>query len=1076
MKESELNKGAISWMARNPVAANLLMLILIFGGIIVGRGIKQEIFPEFEMNFVSVVVAYPGASPAEVEQGVVLAMEEAVHGIDGVKRVFSIASEGAGSVIVELSDSVNPNKCLADIKNAVDRIRTFPRDSEEPQVRLLSNRHQAVSLVVYGDQPKRELRAVAESLRMRLQEHPDVTLVELSGIRPLEVSIEIPQNTLRAYGLTLDGVAQQIARTSLELPAGGIKTSGGEILVRTDERRNRASEFKEISILSGLDGTSIRLGDIATVKDGYTESFVEAYFNGKPAVVLNVFRVGKQTPIQVVDAAMAVMEAMRPDVPPGIEMAPWQDWSEMYRDRIGLLMKNAKLGLILVLLILGLFLEFKLAFWVTMGIPISFLGSMFLMPAMNISINMISLFAFIVTLGMVVDDAIVVGENVFENRQKGMPPLKAAILGAKQVAVPVTFSILTTIAAFMPLFFVPGVSGKLFRVIPAIVVSVLLISLVESLFVLPAHLGHQKQKKLTGIFGFLSRQQKRVSGSMVWFARSMYGPVLKRVVRNRYITIAVALAALITSLGYIGGGHINFNFMPRVESDHITATANLWYGVPIERTREIQEKLVAAAEELIEESGGPDISRGVFTLIGAPMLGGGPVNYSKAIPGSHLLSVRVYLVKMDQRSITASEFSRRWREKVGEIADVESLKYKFSIGPSGGNPVDLQLSHEDTSTLERAAAELAEGLESYGGVFDIDDGVAGGKPQLNLKLNPEAESLGLTTIDVARQTRASFYGAEARRQQRGRHELRVMVRLPERERQSEYDIEELLVRTPMGSFVPLREVAQVQRSQAYTLIRRENGRRVINVTADIVPAITSGTKVRSSVESRIIPELLKKYRGLSYSVEGEQRSQKESLDALQRGFMLAMLVIFALLAIPFKSYVQPFVVMAAIPFGIIGALLGHIAMGFDLSIISAMGIVALSGVVINDSLVLVHAANREKSEGSAPEDAIVAAGIRRFRPILLTSLTTFFGLAPMIIETSVQARFLIPMAISLGFGVLFATFIILLLIPCLYMAVEDLSMGARRLTQFLRSDDDSSDVHDEAVSVDPVQEDGIIDT
>ena len=1054
MTKRQWKRGPIAWMAQNSVAANLLMLILLIGGSVMATSIKQEVFPEFNMNFVNVTVAYPGASPEEVEEGICLAIEEAVNAVDGVKRLRTLSGEGGGSVIVELDDNADENRAVADIKNVVDQITSFPQDAERPVINLLSNRREVISLIVYGDAEKQSLRAIAEEVRDGLLQDPLITTVELSGTPPPEISVEISSNNLRIHQLTLSGVANEIQQSALDLPAGGIKTSQGELLLRTKERRRDGVDFASIPLTSSAEGTVLTLGDVATIKDGYAETFEEAFFNGKPAVIVNVYRSGDQTPIAIADATKKYLAGYSHTLPEGIEVSQWLDWSEMYRDRIDLLVRNAKLGLILVLIILGIFLEVRLAFWVTMGIPISFLGSLFLMPALGVSINMISLFAFIVTLGMVVDDAIVVGENIFEKRKEGLPYMKAAIEGARQVAVPVTFAILTTIAAFMPMFFVPGISGKLFRVIPAIVVSVLFISLIESLFILPAHLGHQKEKKVSKWLQPILAVQKKTSHSIVWFSNSVYQPVVRLALEYRYATIAALVAMLIATIGYVGGGHINFTFMPRVDSDFITASAELPYGTPIERTREVQAKLVSDAQAVMNELGGEEVSRGIFTLIGKPLAGGGPVNISKSVGGSHTLGVRVFLVESGKRDFPGSRFRDLWRKRVGDIPGVVSLKYASDIGPSSGSPIDVQLNHPDNAILERAASELASQLESFAGVQDIDNGVELGKAQSSYRLRPEAKNMGLNTLLVGRQIRDAFFGAPAVRQQRGREELRVWVRLPAEDRKSKFSLENMLIRTPMGTDVPLQEIADVDQGQAYTIIRRDNGRRVIDVTADIVEEVTNAEKVLRTAEKEVLPPLLAKYPGLRYSLEGELRHQSESMNALKNGFLMAMLVIFGLLAIPFRSYIQPLVVMSAIPFGFIGAVIGHDIMGFNLSMISMMGIVALAGIVVNDSLVLVHSANEFRDAGEKPIDAIRRAGVRRFRPIILTSLTTFFGLVPMILETSVQARFLIPMAISLGFGVLFATLVILILVPAFYMVAED----AKAFVAFLLKDPPPKDV------------------
>jgi len=1039
MNDLPKEKGAIAWMARNAVAANLVMATLIIGGLITWMNIKREVFPEFELDMIQILVPYPGASPAEVEQGVILAVEEAVRGLDGVKRVRSRAFEGSGVVQVELLLGSDANKASQDVKNAIDRIRSFPEDAERPIVSLLTNRLEVIALAIYGDQEERLLRKLAERARDELLQLPEITIVELAGARPLEISIEVAQADLRTYGFTLEGIAWEVARAAVELPGGGVKTAAGEVLLRTAERRDFGAEFADIPLLSTADGTEVRLGDIASIVDGFEDTDEAAFYNGKPAVMLKVFRTGEQTPTDIAQIVHQYIAELQAWLPPEVNVAIAQDFSEIYRDRIRLLLRNAAMGLVLVMGILGLFLQVRLAFWVTMGIPISMLGALLLMPGLDVSINMISLFAFITTLGIVVDDAIIVGENVFEMRQRGMPFLQASIVGARQVAVPVVFSILTNIAAFMPLFFVPGVMGKMFRTVPAIVVPVFTISLLESLFVLPAHLGHLRERThASGFSSALGRQRQRFNRFLQWVIHRVYEPLLRLALRHRYLTLATGATVLLLAVGVVVGGRIEFSFMPRIESDLVTANAVLPYGSPIEDTRAVQARLLKTAREVLAENGGEKIIRGIFIQLGKPPVEAGPMGQGLAVTGSHLTNVQVYLVPSDLRDITAMEFTNRWRNRVGEIAGLESLSFAYRLAASAGAPIDIELSHPDLDVLDRAGSELAEVLRTYKGVRDVDDGFKPGKPQLDFKIRPEARSLGITAVDLGRQVRSAFYGAEAIRQQRGRDEVKVMVRLPEADRKSEFNVEELLVRTRYGGEIPLTEAAEVERGRAYTEIKRADGRRVINVTADVVPGEANANTLLADIRRDELPDLVGRYPGLRYSLEGEQREQIETMGYLLRGFILALVVIFAMLAIPLGSYVQPLVIMMAIPFGLVGAVIGHMIMGYELNLISGMGVVALSGVVVNDSLVLLHAVREGRGDNLSAFDACVAAGTRRFRPVILTSLTTFFGLAPMIFETSMQARYLIPMAIALGYGILFATVISLLLVPALYLAVEDI--------------------------------------
>ncbi len=1026
--------GSIGWMARNPVAANLLMVAFVVGGLLMSFRIKKEVFPQIEPDRVEISVPYPGASPAEVEQGILLSIEEAVRSLDGVKEVTSRANEGLGSVTVELEVGSNHNKALSDVKNAIDRITTFPEEAERPIVNLPEWRANAISVVIYGDQPEKVLAALGEQMRDDVLRLPEVTIAELVGVRPIEIDVEVPSDTLRAYGLTLAQIAAVIHRTSLELPAGGVKTDAGEVLLRTNERRDLGSEFANIPVLTGADGSPVHLGKIADIKDGYAETDVQAFFNGKLAVMVQAYSVGQQSPTDVALAVKRYAGELAGRLPPGVHVATWNDNAKLYNERLDLLLRNAMLGLVLVLVILGLFLEPKLAFWVTMGIPISFLGSLMLLPVMDVSINMMSLFAFIVTLGMVVDDAIVVGENSFRFRRQGMPFLQASIRGAKQVAMPVFFSVATTVAAFSPLLFIPGNRGKFMYGIPVVVIVVLLISLAECFFILPAHLGHLAPRREQGIFGRFTSIQGRFSRGVEKFVERVYLPLVHAAIRQRWITLACGIAIFIGAVGLISGGHVKFIDFPKEESDWVVAQADLPFGSPVEKTRAVMDRMVASAGEVIGENGGERISNGIFSMLGVSFH-----RHHTRGSGSHVASVIVTLVPTDQRSIGSGAFADKWREKIGPVPGLESLEFDSSTGHGSSKPIDIELSHSNIGVLEDAAHELAAKITTFDGIRDVDDGIDLGKPQLDFTLSPAGIAAGLTSLDLASQVRAAFYGAEAFRQQRGRHELKVLVRLPRAERKTLHSVEEMMIRTPAGGEMPLRQAAKVRWGRAYTTINRTNGKRTVRVKADVVEGKANPQQIMGSVFRKVMPRLQAKHQGLGFGSAGRQKEMREFFDFLKLGFAMALIAMFGLIAIPLRSYLQPlFVVMMAIPFGFVGALIGHLLMGLSLSLISLMGIVALSGVVVNDSIVLTTAANRFRGRGQSALEAALSAGRQRFRPVVLTSLTTFGGLAPMIFETSLQARLLIPMAVSLGFGVIFSTLVTLVLVPSLFVMIENL--------------------------------------
>jgi multidrug efflux pump subunit AcrB len=882
--------------------------------------------------------------------------------------------------------------------------------------------------MISGDQPDTTLRELAEQLREELISHQGITQAELAEVSDLQISIEVPQSRLRAHNLSLGEVAERVGEASVDLPGGAIKARSGEVLVRMKDRRDYGREFARIPVVTGNDGTQVRVEDLGTVIDGFEDDDIVTTYNGKRAVRVDVYRVGDQTPISVSDAVKDALETFKARLPSGVSVDVLNDMSEAYAQRMDLLLGNGYLGLVLVFGFLALFLEPRLAFWVAMGIPTSFLGSFLILSLLGVSINMITMFAFLIALGIVVDDAIVVGENVFTMRQQGMPPLKAAIVGARRIGMPVVFSVLTNIAAFMPLLFIPGVMGKIFWSIPVVVIAVFAISLIESLFVLPAHLSHLGDHR-SRIMVWITQHQEKAAHGLLRFIRNGYRPFLDWCLHWRYATVAAGVALLLLCTAFVLSGRLGFTLMPKVESDYAYATAELPYGSPVEKTEAVRDRLLAAARKVAGENGGDRLVVGMDSKIGGS---------GRELSGPHVVKINVYLSGADVRPITTQQFVDKWRAEVGDVVGLDVLSFASDRGgPGSGSALEFELSHSDTKVLEKAARELAEALEQYPGVTDVDDGYSPGKDQLDFTMTPAGQALGLTAQDVASQVRAAYYGREVLRQQRGRNEVKVVVRRPESERVSEYDLEELVVKTPDGKEVLLRDVVDVKRGSAYTSINRTDGRRVLSVTADVVPR-NQATRVMQAVMAEVIPGLKAGYPGLSCRMQGKQADLSESTNTLFEGLLLAMLAVYALLAIPFKSYVQPLIIMVSIPFGAVGAILGHIAFGYSISLMSLLGIVALSGVVVNDSLVLIDCANGFSRRGKCAHDAVLDAGTARFRPILLTTLTTFSGLAPMILETSMQARFLIPMALSLGFGILFATLITLILVPALYMILEDI--------------------------------------
>lgn len=1021
--QPHIKKGPIAWMAGNSVAANLLMLLFLVGGGFGLWNITKEVNPQFEMDMVEIIVPYPGASPEEVENGIILAIEEALESVEGIKEVTAVAAEGSGTVYAEALDGFDAVRLAQDIKNKVDAVTTFPTDSEKPIVAKVVRQQDVITFAIYGNISVWNLRQLGESVRNDLLADSRITQVSLSGIRDYEIAVEISQENLRRYNLTLDEVARRVSAANTELPGGGLKTSGGEILVRVSERKDWAGEFAKIPIIIANDGTEILLEDIATIKDDFADTDFFRTYNGLPAITINVYRVGDQTPASVAEAAQEVLDGLTEHLPEDVHITILRNASRMFSDRMELLGRNAYTGLILVFIMLAMFLEPRLAFWVTMGIPVSFLGAFLIIPGWdNTSLNMNSMFAFIIALGIVVDDAIVVGENIFRRRARGESPLQASINGAREVAMPVAFSIITNVVTFLPLYFITGMTGRMFNVIPIVVITVIVISLVESFFILPAHLADSGGRRSYKLIRMLEGAQKKFSDGFSGLIRHYYPKVIFLVLSYRYISISIGLAVLMISLAFFQSGRFGMTLFERIEADFGMVTMVLPYGAPIEHTEALANMIEDKAMEIAAANGGERLFKGISTF------------YSN----SSQVEIRAYLHGPGVRPIETGEFVTMWRNAVGEIPGVESLSFSADGGGPGAMPtLELELSHPDSNILNMAADDLARSLAYFSVTRDIDNGVRLGKPQLNFKMTPEGLAMGLDASMTAQQVRAAFQGIKAVTQQRGRSEVVVRVRLPQAERNDAYTIENLIIRNAEGQEVPLMQVAETSYDRAYTTIDRRNGKRVISVTAYVTPE-TEAERVKAVLNSKIIPDLLDRYPGLSFSYEGRDAEMNSSLQELYTGLFLALMAVYALLAVAFRSFLQPLIVMSCIPFGVVGAAFGHWLLGYSLSIMSIFGIVALTGVVLNDSLVFIDMANRKRREGMNVVESLTYSGVHRFRAIFLTSTTTFGALFPIIFETSRQARFLIPMAISLGFGVLFAMFITLLLIPAFYLVAEDL--------------------------------------
>ncbi|MDT0686037.1 efflux RND transporter permease subunit [Autumnicola psychrophila] len=1014
-------EGAIAFMARNSIAANLLMIILIGGGIWTMFNIQKEVFPQFQLDYVEVNVAYPGAAPAEVEQGILLPVEEAIRGIQGIKEITSTANEGSGNILVELVAGTDRMQAFQDIDQGVRRIQTFPDDIERPQVNLQSRQRDVMEIAIYGESDIWTLRILAERLRNRLLGDPQITQVEIGNVPDYVTHIEIPRHKLREYNLTLGQVADIVAQSSEDVPAGAVETHSGEILLRMQERKQWAEEFGNITIISSASGARVTLQDIATITDGFEETGFHGQFNQSPSVDLSIYRIGDQSPLEIEETVLEIIEDFQ--LPPGVQFRIDSNSAEDYRERLSLLTENGIMAIAIVLVILALFLEYRLAFWVMMGMAISFIGGIIFLPLFGLSINMISMFGFLVVLGIVVDDAIVVGENVHEYRQKEMNPIDAAIAGTRDVSKPVIFSILTTIIAFVPLLFMPGETGKFWWPLPAVVIVILAVSLLEALFILPSHLGHLKAKKRTGWAAKLEKLQESFAKGYDRIIDKYYRPLLDLCLKYRYITLSAAVALLLIVGGYGYSDHMGMIMMPEVAADEIEAGVRLPVSTTPEQAARVAEEITESTRKMFEEHDLYKVAEGVKTNV----------------RGQNFIDVEIVMLPPDERDMSARELIALWRDNIGDIAGVDQITFEAERGPGGyQQDISVDLSHSDIDVLEKASTKFLEEMEAFENTRDLNDNYNKGKVQYDFKLLQEGRNLGLTSNEVGRQVRDAFFGALAMRQLRSTNEIEVRVKLPLEERRDIDNLENFLVRTPAGVEVPLLDVVEVEQREAFTSINRRDGRRVVNVGMDVEPS-NAVSQVLASVQNEVLPQLRADYPGLTWSFEGSQADMRESTDSLWSGFAMAMLIIYALLAIAFGSYKQPLIVLSAIPFGIVGAVIGHILLGYDLSVVSLMGVIALSGVVVNDALIMIDFANKRR-ETSSIYDAIHEAGLRRFRPIMLTTLTTFGGLTPIILETSSQAEYLIPMAISLGFGIVFATSIILVIVPCLYLVLEDVTL------------------------------------
>jgi multidrug efflux pump subunit AcrB len=1030
----------IAWFARNSVAANLLMISIVIGGIVALRtSIPVEVFPPSQPQVVSVSVTLRGATPEDVELGVAVRIEEAVQDLEGIEQIRSTSREGGTTVDIEIDEDYDARELLNDIKSRVDAINVFPAEAERPVISLATRTWSVINVVVAGEFSEQELRTVAEQVRDDLLALDDITQVELDSVRRYEISIEASQDRLRDAGITLADVARAIRESSVDLSAGNVRTAGGDVLIRSKGQAYRRGDFETIVVKTNPDGSIIRLRDVARVNDSFEEDAVKVRFNGTPSAFINVSRVGKQSALDVAEKVRNYVDDKQASLPVGMSISYWDDDSVILKNRLSILFNSAWQGGLLVVLLLTLFLRPAIAFWVFIGIPISFFGSFMVMAALGVSINLMSLFGFILVLGLVVDDAIVTGENVYSHLRNNEEGLSAAISGTKEVAIPVTFGVLTTMCAFVPIMFIEGRLGDIFGAISAVVIPVLMFSLIESKFVLPAHLKHIKIRGVSAGGNRFQRWQKGFADGFENAILKFYKPALKVAIRHRYATLATFVGALLVIFALLQAGYTRWIFFPSVPSETVTASIEMPVGAPFEITDRHISRMLAAARELKEKYNAKwpedEVVRNILASTGT----------SGRSNGSNVGRIQIEMSPAEERvgKISSLELVNEWREMIGPIPGAENVTFRSSWF-RGSSPIDVQFSGNSLEQLNAVGAELKSHLETYEGVFDINDSLSDGKEELRIDMTQQGLVLGLTRTDVVSQVSQAFRGFEAQRIQRGRDDIRVIVRLLGAERSTIDTLNEMLITTPDGRQVPLANVARLTPDKGPSQITRIDRYRVLNVTADVDKTEANMTLIQSSLRD-YLDNLLVRYPGIRYDLEGEARQQREAFGSLYIGLVVVMFAIYCLLALPLKSYTQPLIVMSIIPFGAIGAIIGHWIMGYSVSLLSLLGLLALVGIVVNDSLVLVDRINQKHRGGMPLIDAVAEAGVARFRPVMLTSLTTFLGLLPMLSVKATTAQFLIPMGISLAYGILFATLITLVLIPANMLIADDIGRSLRRV-------------------------------
>ncbi len=1040
----QLLRGLIAGGVRNRVFVNVLMVCMLVGGWFSARSMVREAFPEFALNFITINVAYPGASPLDVERAICTPIEEAIQGIPGVARISSSAHENYGTVWVGVLDRVKDRQpVLSEIKVRIDAITTFPPEARKPVVHHSVIRTPVINVAVYGEVPESTLKRYAQEVQDDLQSASQISQVSLSGVRENEIIIEISEEALRAYSLSLEQVMAVVARSILDLPAGVIRTVDEEFTLRITGQRYAASEYEDLVVLEH-GNAAVRLGDIGTVREGFEETVASGRFNGEPAMVIQVFKTPAEDATTIARIVRDYVAHRAPRMPPRLRLSVWADSSRDIDSRIAMLVENGCWGVVLVFITLTLFLELRLAFWVAVGIPVAVGGALIIMYASGATLNMISLFALIMVSGIIVDDAIVIAESVHAQRKSGVIPELAAVEGAHRVALPVLGASITTIVAFIPLLFVLGLMGRLIRVLPVVVIAAIVASAIEAFAILPSHLCRRRVRGVKSRERGPGRLRLGVDRITEGVITQGYRPVYRLAMRYRVVTVSLAVGAMFVVAGMVFGGRTPFVLLPREDGDILRARIRFPEGTPASVAQRTVDRLEEAARTLNDDpelapAAPGDLVQQIYSITGefADFM---------SVRGSNLCEVRVELMPAEKRQIPDEKIVQHWRDKIGTIHDATHVTLGRQPIGQMDRPIEIRVLGNNLDDMSEVSERIQAKLREFAGLYDIQDDLIPGKRELRVTLRPQARALGLTLEDVAKQLRYGFYGGEAVVLQRGRDRVKVRVRFPESERRSITDLESVRITTPSGSEVPFLEVADVDWARGYAYIMHQQGKRRIRVLAEVDEGLANAEQVLQTLESDLLDEVAVGFEDLSIEFGGNRERLNESLDSLFDGFTLAMFAIYAILAAMLRSYVQPIVILSAIPFGLIGVVVGHAILGFNLTIMSLFGAVALSGVVVNDSLVLLDAINRGISEGGGVLASVLRAGELRFRAVTLTSITTVAALLPILAERSSQAQSVKPMAISLGAGLAFATVLTLFVVPAIYLIVNDV----RRFVYWLR--------------------------